>query len=100
LFFPVRIAYVGIKFALTANIARYGTTPAGRRLTKHYALDTGPKRNIPGSVVDNTIDTIKGVAVKGGKNVHFDPKNNVTVVTGNGNSIVSARKGRPRKGQF
>ncbi len=49
---------------------------------------------------DNTIDTTKGVPVKGGKTVHYDPKNNVTVVTGDGESIVSAHKGPPRKGQF
>ncbi|HRR33967.1 MAG TPA: hypothetical protein P5026_07715 [Kiritimatiellia bacterium] len=35
----------------------YGTTPEGRPLTKHYATDTGPPRNIPGSVVDNTVNT-------------------------------------------
>jgi hypothetical protein len=51
-------------------------------------------------VVDNTIDTTTGVPVKGGKTVHYDPKNNVTVVTGDGQSIVSVHKGPPRKGQY
>ena len=78
---------------------KYGTTPKSRPLTKHYSTETGPKRNIPGSVVDNTIDTTRGVPVGGGKTVHYDSKNNVTVVTGDGGSIVSARKGPPRKGQ-
>ena len=83
-----------------AAAAEYGATPKGRPFTKHYATDTGPKRNIPGSVVDNTIDTTKGVSVKGGKTVHFDPSNNVTVVTGDSGRIVSVHKSHPRTGQF
>jgi len=83
-----------------AGMPTYGATPKGRPLTKHYATETGPKRNIPGSVVDNTIDTTKGVQVKGDKTVHYDPRNNVTVVTGRGQSIVSSHKGPPRKGQY
>ncbi len=73
----------------------YGSTPEGRPFTKHYGTDTGPERNIPGSVVDNTVNTTKGVAVQGRKTVHYDPENNVTVVTGDGGSIVSVRKGKP-----
>ena len=75
--------------------AKYGATPKGRPLTKHYGTGTGPKRNIPGSVVDNTIDTTPGVPGKNGTTVHYDPANNVTVVTGEGGSIVSAHKGKP-----
>jgi hypothetical protein len=75
--------------------AKYGATPKGRPLTKHYGTGTGPKRNIPGSVVDNTIDTTPGVPGKNGTTVHYDPANNVTVVTGDGGSIVSAHKGKP-----
>jgi hypothetical protein len=67
---------------------------------QHYGEVQGPKRNIPGSVVDNTIDTAKGVPVADGKTVHYDPTNNVTVVTGDGGSIVSVHKGTPRKGQY
>ncbi len=78
---------------------QYGETPGGRPLTKHYAEDTGPQRNIPGSVVDNTIDKVPGVPAGGGKTVHYDPENNITVVTGDGQSIVSAHKGQPRAGQ-
>jgi RHS repeat-associated protein len=82
-----------------ATAPKYGATPEGRPLTKHYGTDTGPQRNIPGSVVDNTINTTKGVPSGSGKTVHYDPANNVTVVTGDGGSIVSARKGPPRAGQ-
>jgi hypothetical protein len=77
----------------------YGTTPKGRRFTKHYGTESGPARNIPGSVIDNTIDTTKGVPVEGGKTVYYDPVNDVTVVTGDGGSIVTAHKGPPPKGQ-
>ncbi len=73
----------------------YGTTPAGRPLTRHYGTERGPIRNIPGSVVDNTIDTTVGIPVSGGKVVHYDPVNDVTVVTGRGGGIVSAHRGKP-----
>jgi RHS repeat-associated protein len=79
---------------------KYGATPQGRPFTKHYGTETGPVRNIPGSVVDNTINTTTGVPVKGDKTVHYDPGNNVTFVTGDGGSIVSVHKGPPRKGQL
>lgn len=77
------------------KIADYGTTPGGRPFTKHYCTETGPVRNLPGTVVDNTIENATGVPVSGGKTVYYDPVNNVTVVTGDGGSIVSARKGKP-----
>ena len=83
-----------------SKAATYGTTAKGRPLTKHYATNTGPKRNIPVSVVDNTIDTIKGIPVKDGKTVYYDPINDVTVVTGDGQSIVSVHRGPPGKGQY
>jgi len=100
--------YAGLKFGKNAlgSLSRkapkqcFGSTPKGRPLTKHYELDTGPKRNIPGTVVDNTIDTTKGLPIDGGKTVHYDSVNDVTVVTGDGGSIVSAHKGKPRGGQF
>lgn len=56
-------------------------------------------RNIPVSVVDEVIDQHPGKLVAGGKTVHYDPLNNVTVVTGDGESIVSVYKGRPRGSQ-
>src|SRR5205809_4227672 len=72
-----------------AAAPKYGSTPEGRPLTKHYGTETGPERNIPGSVVDNTINMAPGVPGRNGTTVHYDPANNVTVVTGNGGSIVS-----------
>jgi len=78
----------------------YGSTPAGRTWSSHYANDTAAIREIPGSVIDNTIDTVKGIPAERGKTVFFDPINNITVVTGDGGVIVSARKGKPRPGQF
>ena len=50
--------------------------------------------------MDNTIDTTRGVTVPGRKMVHYDPVNNVTVVTGDGERIDSVHKGPPRKGQY
>jgi RHS repeat-associated protein len=84
---------------VAAEAAPYGATPKGRPLTRHYATETGPQRNIPGSVVDETIDNYPGKSAGGGKTVHYDPNNNVTVVTGDGQSIVSARKGQPPSSQ-
>jgi hypothetical protein len=77
----------------------HGSTPEGRPFTKHYGTDTGPQRNIPGTVVDETIRKAPGKPAGGGKTVHYDPENNVTVVTGDGGSIVSVHKGPPRAGQ-
>lgn len=81
------------------DVPTYGSTPSGRPYTKHYGTETGPQRNIPGSVVDEAIDHYPGKVVDGGKTVHYDPVNDITVVTGNGGSIVSAHKGQPRAGQ-
>jgi len=74
---------------------KYGSTPAGRPFTKHYGTETGPLRNIPGSVVDDVIKNNPGVSGRGGTVVHYDPVKDVTVVTGDGGSIVSVRKGPP-----
>ena len=93
--------YFGGKFAPRAAaeseavLAKYGATPEGRPFTKHYGTETGPVRNIPGSVADNTINTTAGVPGRNGTTVHYDPVNNVTVVTGNGGSIMSVHKGAP-----
>jgi len=78
-------------------IPRYGATPQGRPFTKHYGTETGPIRNIPGSVIDNTINTTEGVAGRGGSTVYYDPGNDVTVVTGD-RGIMSARRRPPGKG--
>ena len=80
--------------AATTTSGSYGATSEGRPLTRHYGIETGPKRNIPGSVVDNTINTVKGVPGRNSATVYYDPVNNVTVVTGR-NGIMSAHKGRP-----
>ena len=77
----------------------YGSTPEGKPFTKHYGTETGPERNIPGSVVDDVVNNTQGVDAGGGKTAYYDPTNNVTVVTGDGGSIVSAHKGPPRSGQ-
>jgi RHS repeat-associated protein len=82
------------------NSYEYGVTPKGRPLTEHYSFEQGPKRNIPVSVVDHVIDKYTGIPVGGGKKAHYDPINDVTVITGTNDSIVSARKGKPRKGQY
>jgi RHS repeat-associated protein len=74
---------------------KYGATPKGRPFTKHYGTQTGPQRNIPGSVVDTIIDTTEGARTEGGKVIYYDAINNVTVVTGKGGSIVSVHKGPP-----
>ncbi|MBK8424239.1 MAG: hypothetical protein IPL30_10145 [Elusimicrobia bacterium] len=76
-----------------------GKTPEGRPHSPHYGRETGPVRNIPGSVVDQTINNYPGIPVGNGKTVHYDPNNNVTVVTGTNGTIVSVRKGPPRSGQ-
>jgi RHS repeat-associated protein len=76
----------------------YGRTPAGRPFTRHYGTETGPDRNLPGSLVDHVIDSFTGKPTSDRKTVHYDPENDVTVVTGDGDSIVSVHKGPPRKG--
>lgn len=81
------------------DVAQYGSTSAGRPYTRHYGTETGPQRNIPGSVVDEAIDNYPGKLVDGGKTVHYDPVNDITVVTGDGQSIVSVHRGPPRAGQ-
>lgn len=76
-----------------------GTTPEGRPYTRHYSEDTGPIRNIPGSVVDHIIETVPPQQSPDGKNVRYDAENDVTVVTGR-NGIISVHRGKPRKDQM
>jgi len=87
-------AYSAIRKAYQFRKAPYGSTPEGRPLTKHYGTVSGPKRNIPGSVVDHTINNTEGVPGRDNTTVHYDPDNNVTVVTGK-RGIVTAHKGEP-----
>ena len=73
----------------------YGNTPEGRPFTKHYATETGPGRNIPVSLVDQIIDNIQGTAGENGTTIYYDSENDLTVVTGDGQSIVSVHRGAP-----
>lgn len=72
------------------------TTPAGRPLSKHYRDETGPERNIPGSVVDETIDHGEVAEELPDRTIYYDPENDVTVVESKTTGkIMSARRGEP-----
>jgi RHS repeat-associated protein len=74
----------------------YGNTPEGRPLSKHYATETGPDRNIPGSVVDETINYPTHTQQLGDRTVYYSANNNVTVVVSQTTGkIMSAHKGMP-----
>ena len=90
------VASVGAITAIGLPSARtpFGRTPAGRAYTQHYGTETGPVRNIPGSVIDNTINVGQSSRVAGGKTVYYEPANDVTVVVGR-RGIMSARRGAP-----
>ena len=83
----------------TGQTSPHGTTPQGRPYTHHYGEETGPGRKIPGSVVDSIIETIPPHRTADGKNVRYDPENEITVVTGR-SGIISVHYGKPRKGQM
>ena len=72
------------------------TTPAGRVFSAHYLQDTGPVRNIPGSVVDNVIDHGSVVEDLSDRMVYYDGINDVTVVQSKTTGkIMSVRRGAP-----
>jgi hypothetical protein len=72
------------------------TIPGGRLLSAHYLTETGPIRNIPGSVVDNTIDYGKVAVDAPDRTVYYDPNNDVTVVVSKTTGkVMSARRGSP-----
>ena len=78
--------------------APWGATPKGRPFSYHYGNDpwAGPARNLPGSLLDHVVDDYPPVPGKYlGTFVHYDPVNDVTVITGNNGVIVTARKGCP-----
>jgi hypothetical protein len=53
-------------------------------------------RNIPGSVVDETIDNATQAENLGDRTVYYDAKNDVTVVQSNTTGkIMSVRRGTP-----
>jgi RHS repeat-associated protein len=76
------------------NSCPYGSTPDGIPYTRHYGTETGPQRNIPGSVVDEVIRRVQGVAGRNNTTVYYDAENNVTVVLGE-RGVVSVHKGAP-----
>lgn len=72
------------------------TTPDGRVYSWHYLTETGPIRNIPGSVVDETIDNATYIQDLGDRTVYYDAKNDVTVVqSGTTGKIMSVHRGAP-----
>lgn len=71
-------------------------TPQGREYSWHYLNETGPTRNIPGSIVDETIDHPTQVTRLTDRTIYYDENNNVTVVRSDTTGkIMSARKGKP-----
>jgi RHS repeat-associated protein len=71
-------------------------TPAGRVFSAHYLNETGPVRNIPGSVVDEAIDHGQVVEKLADRTVYFDAKNDVTIVQSDTTGkIMSVRRGAP-----
>ncbi|HEX7246072.1 MAG TPA: DUF6531 domain-containing protein [Solirubrobacterales bacterium] len=71
-------------------------TPAGRVFTNHYLTETGPIRNIPGSVVDHAIDFGRIAEDLPDRWVYYDEGNDVTVVwSKTTKEIMSARRGVP-----
>lgn len=97
----VTIATDGIgDAALAADAAEEGAaleaTPAERVYSAHYLNETGPVRNIPGSVVDETIDHGQVVEKLADRTVYYDAKNDVTVVQSETTGkIMSVRRGAP-----
>lgn len=81
--------------ACAAEDGGYGSTPNGRRFTRHYVMETGPIRNIPGTLIDDVVENYPGQPGRNGITIYYDPSNDATVVTGDGGSIVSARRGPP-----
>jgi len=74
-----------------------GATPAGVPYSWHYAIVRGPSRNIPGSVVDEAINTGRQTFDELGRQIYYDAKNNITVVVDTTGEILSAHKGLPRR---
>jgi RHS repeat-associated protein len=76
--------------------AELATTPAGRPYSAHYLDERGPERNIPGSVVDETIEHGEVAEELPDRTVYYDPKNDVTtVLSKTTGKIISARRGTP-----
>ncbi|WP_308466738.1 RHS repeat-associated core domain-containing protein [Rathayibacter soli] len=70
------------------------STPRGRPYSAHYLNDTGPERNLPGSVVDEVIDHGSLMGDLPDRSIYFDKINNVTVVLSKTTGkVISAHKG-------
>jgi hypothetical protein len=88
-----RISDVRLRLAAEGGAA---ATPAGRVYSWHYLNETGPLRNIPGSVVDETIDQATDTTQLGDRTIYYDAKNDVTVVQSDTTGkIMSVRRGAP-----
>jgi RHS repeat-associated protein len=74
-----------------------GATPAGRPISDH-ARRRLAQRGIPETDVDQVVNRGQGTPVPGGKQVHHDKDRDLTVVTGDDDTIVTAHRGRPEKG--
>jgi hypothetical protein len=62
----------------------------------NWTSSRGLDRNIPGSVVDETIDHGQVVENLGDRTVYYDPRNDVTVVQSDTTGkIMSVRRGAP-----
>ncbi len=80
--------------ATQGSATNLATTPGGRVYSWHYLTETGPTRNIPGSVVDETIDNATDIQNLGDRTVYYDAKNDVTVVQSDTTGkIMSVHKG-------
>jgi RHS repeat-associated protein len=76
--------------------AALDATPGGRIYSAHYLEDTGPVRNIPGSVVDEVIDHGQVVERLADRTIYYQQANDMTVVQSETTGkIMSVRKGAP-----
>jgi hypothetical protein len=65
-------------------------------LSYHYLTETGPLRNIPGSVVDHAINFGQVARSLADRVIYYDSVNDVTVVVSKTTGrIMSARRGVP-----
>lgn len=81
---------------VAAETAALDATTGGRGYSAHYLNDTGPVRNIPGSMVDETIDNGQVLKDLADRTVYYDPKNDVTVVPSKTTGkVMSVRRGMP-----
>ncbi len=66
---------------------------AGRAYRGH-ALDQMQGRGIPPSVVEDAIAHSQPIAARGGKSIYYSPTNNVSVVVGRGNTVITVGHGK------